>query len=702
MSGFLRPSDDNFLPTWVGDKSDNDPSKNTTFIYNPRANWSIPAQKKNAPIVKSRDHILYLLEQFQVVVVVGETGCGKSTQIPQYIVEAGWCNTKGSMIGITEPRRIAVTTLATRVAEECNSTLGERVGYSIRFDECFSRTETKIKYMTEGILIREMMEDPLLKNYSVIMLDEVHERTVEVDIIMGLIKRVLRKRSDLRVIISSATVDAEYIRDFFNNNDSLETEKVEKSSKATVLCVEGTSYSVDLFYLQEPCPDYVKSCVDTVLKIHKAEPPGDILVFLTGMDEIDQCISYLNEHKNNTNNKSGMKLLPLPMHGSLPPRDQLKVFQPSVRGHRKVVVATNIAETSITIEGIAYVVDSCFVKMKWFNPETSVDALIVTEISKASAQQRTGRAGRTRPGQCFRLCREEDFEKLSLNTPPEMQRTDLAMPVLLLKALGISNLVRFEFPSAPPSKNLIAALELLFALGALNEKGELTIPLGEQMSELPIHPALSKMLINSSTFNCMREISIIVAMLQVDNVFQTPSSQAAKARSKHREFEVEEGDLITYLNVFLAFASKLEEQGEECCKHWCSTHFLKYKTLQRANQLLGRLRATLKRFGFSYQDRHKSMQATGDDVRRCIVSGLFPNAAYLHPSGVYRTVRGDIPLHMHPTSVLYALKPPSWLVYSELIHTNKLLMKDITSIEPSWLEVLAPHYYEKKTVQSLI
>ena len=218
MSGFLRPSDDNFLPTWIGDKSDNDPSKNTTFIYNPRANWSIPAQKKNAPIVKSRDHILYLLEEFQVVVVVGETGCGKSTQIPQYIVEAGWCNTKGSMIGVTEPRRIAVTTLATRVAEECNSILGERVGYSIRFDECFSRTETKIKYMTEGILIREMMEDPLLKNYSVIMLDEVHERTVEVDIIMGLIKRVLRKRSDLRVIISSATVDAEYIRDFFNNN----------------------------------------------------------------------------------------------------------------------------------------------------------------------------------------------------------------------------------------------------------------------------------------------------------------------------------------------------------------------------------------------------------------------------------------------------------------------------------------------------
>ena len=446
----------------------------------------------------------------------------------------------------------------------------------------------------------------------------------------------------------------------------------------------------------------MKSSVETVLKIHKSEPPGDILVFLTGMEEIDQCMSLLNEYKNDKAAvKSGLKLNPMPMHGSLPPRDQLKVFQPTVRGFRKVIVATNIAETSITIDGIAYVIDSCFVKLKWFNSDTSVDSLIVTEISQASAQQRTGRAGRTRPGQCFRLCREADFHRLALNTPPEMQRTDLSMAVLQLKALGISNLVRFEFPSAPPSKNLIAALELLFALGALDEKGELTKPLGEQMSELPIHPMLSKMLITSSTFNCTKEIAIIVAMLQVDNVFQTPTNQAAKARSKHRDFEVEEGDLITLLNVFLEFNSVLESKGEDHSKHWCSTHFVKYKSLLRAHQLLGRLRASLKRFGFDYQTRHQTMGASGDDIRRCIVSGMFPNAAYLHPSGVYRTVRGDIPLHIHPTSILYALKPATWVVYSELTQTTKLLMKDVTVIEPSWLEALAPHYYEKKTVQSL-
>ena len=446
----------------------------------------------------------------------------------------------------------------------------------------------------------------------------------------------------------------------------------------------------------------MKSSVETVLKIHKSEPPGDILLFLTGMEEIDQCMSYLNEYKNDKPAvKSGLKLNPMPMHGSLPPRDQLKVFQPTVRGFRKVIVATNIAETSITIDGIAYVIDSCFVKLKWFNSNTSVDSLIVTEISQASAQQRTGRAGRTRPGQCFRLCREADFHKLALNTPPEMQRTDLSMAVLQLKALGISNLVRFEFPSAPPSKNLIAGLELLFALGALDDKGELTKPLGEQMSELPIHPMLSKMLLTSSTFNCTKEIAIIVAMLQVDNVFQTPTNQAAKARSKHRDFEVEEGDLITLLNVFLEFNSVFEGKGEDHSKHWCSTHFFKYKSLLRAHQLLGRLRASLKRFGFNSQTRHQTMGASGDDIRRCIVSGMFPNAAYLHPSGVYRTVRGDIPLHIHPTSILYAQKPATWVVYTELTQTTKLLMKDVTVIEPSWLEALAPHYYEKKTVQSL-
>ena len=419
---------------------------------------------------------------------------------------------------MTEPRRVAVTTLATRVAEEQNTQLGRRVGYSIRFDECFMRSQTKIKYMTEGILIREMMADPLLKTYSVLMLDEAHERTAQTDIIMGLLKKVLRKRKDLRLIVSSATVDAEYIRDFFSETDG---------ENSAILSVEGSHYSVDIFYLSDPCPNYVQACVDTVLKIHQHEHLGDILVFLTGMEEVDQCVSLLRENSRNLESKTGTSLFPLPMYGSLPHHDQLKVFRQAPRGQRKVVVATNIAETSITIDGIAYVVDCCFVKMRWFNPETNVDSLIISEVSQASALQRAGRAGRTRPGQCYRMCTEKDFDALPLNTLPEMQRTDLANSVLMLKALGIDNLVRFEFPSSPPSKTLIAALEVLFALGALDGKGSLTHPLGEQMSEFPIHPTLSKMLLTSGTFMCTREMAIIVAMLQIEDVFIIPKGKSS-------------------------------------------------------------------------------------------------------------------------------------------------------------------------------
>ena len=627
MSGFLRPTDENF--TWTEDKPDIEPSKDTTFIYNPHGNWSLQAQRQKLPISKNRDHLLYLLNSYRVVIVVGETGCGKSTQIPQYLIEAGWCKEEGFMVGVTEPRRVAVTSLATRVAEEQNTMLGRRVGYSIRFDECFIKTQTKIKYLTEGILIQEMMADPLLSAYNVLMLDEAHERTTQTDIIMGLLKKILKKRKDLRLIVSSATVDAEYIKEFFSSDE-------EGEKQAAILGVEGASYSVDIFYLKEPCPDYVQCCVDTVMKIHENSALGDVLVFLTGMEEVDRCVTLLRESSQSKNATTGQSLYPLPMHGSLPHADQHKVFRQAPRGQRKVVVATNIAETSITIDGIAYVVDSCFVKQKWFNPETNVDSLVITQVSKASAQQRTGRAGRTRPGQCFRLCTEDDFNKLPLNTLPEMQRTDLSVSVLMLKALGIDNLVRFEFPSAPPSKNLIAALELLFALGALNNKGQLTKPHGEQMAEFPIHPTMSKMLLTSGEFNCSREMAMITAMIQIEDIFILPRGEIGnKARLKHREFQTLEGDLLTYLNVFLAFKFQLENY-ESSIKHWCSTHFVKFKALKRANQLYERLSKTLNRFGlkvYKNTDLNNANTRT-EDIRKCIVSGMFPNAAYYHTSGV--------------------------------------------------------------------
>jgi len=680
--GFLKPpsEDDN---TWQEDRSDLDQTTQTSFIYNSAPSMGIQTQRARLPVAKSKNQLLYLLEKHQVVIVVGETGSGKSTQIPQYLLESGYAKEK--MICVTEPRRVAATTLAARVAEEKNTRLGDTVGYSIRFDECFSREHTKIKFVTEGILIREIMGDPLLSQYSVLMLDEVHERTSQIDIIMGLVKKVMRRRRDLKIVISSATVDAEYIRNFFNRGK----ENSKKEAPAEVLSVEGRNYSVDIFYLDNPCPDYVKGCAETAIKIHEKEPPGDILIFLTGMEEVDQCVNFLKNYSDTAKqSKHGLSLWVLPMYGALAPTRQLKVFRPAGQGSRKVVVATNIAETSITIEGISYVVDSCFVKMMWLNPETFINTLIITEASQASAEQRAGRAGRTRTGKCFRLVREKDFLNLPLNAPPEMQRTDLCLSVLQLKAIGIDNIVRFEFPSAPPSANLISALELLYALGAIDDTGQLTKPLGEQISELPIHPTLSKMLLSSAEMGCAEEMATIIAMLQVENVFVSPPGQGDRARIAKRKFEVEQGDLITLLNVYVAFCKFNMD------KHWCSSHFLRYKALKRATELRKQLLSTLKRFNLvvgSCTDM--------EVILKCIVAGLFPNAAYLHMSGDYRTVRGDIPLKIHPKSVLYTVKWPSYLVYTEIIHSKNVYMRDVTAIDPVWLEVLAPHFYHKTRLQ---
>jgi len=683
--GFLRPKDDDEddAPTFKIDRPDVKQNSQTTFVYNRNPGLPLDAQRRKLPVFKSRDSFLYLVENHQVVVVVGETGCGKSTQLPQFLMESGYASQEGKMIGVTEPRRVAATTLATRVAEERNCSLGTTVGYSIRFDENFSRDVTKIKYLTEGILIRELMGDPLLNTYSAIILDEVHERTCQIDIIMGLLKKVLKRRRDLKLIISSATVDAEYIRDFFNRG------KAKKSEIATILSIQGRHYDVDIHYLTSPCADYVKGCAEVATKLHAKETAGDILIFLTGMDEVDSCVDILEKFSERSGeSRHGLKMLVLPMYGALSPGRQLQVFRPAPRGSRKVIVATNIAETSVTIDGIVHVIDSCFVKQAWFNTETFTDSLIISEVSQASGEQRAGRAGRTAPGKCYRLCREEEFLKLPLNTPPEIQRTDLASAILQLKALGIDNIVRFEFPSAPPSRNLICGMELLYALGAIDSNGDLTKPLGEQMAELPLPPTISKMLLSSGEMGCTKEIATIVAMLQVENIFAQGKSDKVKVLK--RQFEVEEGDFLTLLNVFYAF----EKQG--LSKKWCNANALRYKALKRAGELREQLFKVLRRFEIP-------MTTTTDKecVLKCIVMGLFPNAAYLHPSGQYKSIRGDVALKVHPMSVLYTERQPPYLIYNEINHTKHIYMRDVTSVDPVWLEVMAPHFYEKRRVHSV-
>ncbi|KAF8781810.1 putative ATP-dependent RNA helicase DHX35 like protein [Argiope bruennichi] len=560
-------------------------------IYNANSTLPCDQQRQRLPIYKYRNHILYLMETYQTVIILGETGCGKSTQIPQYLLEAGYFNNEG-IIGITQPRRVAATMLASRVAEETDTLVGQVVGYSIRFEDCFTAGRTKIKYMTEGMLINEMMSDPLLRSYSVIMLDEIHERSLNGDIILGLIKKIIKKRSSLKLIISSATFEAETIHKFFNKNETQDRTK------------------------------------DTAVK----------------------------------------------------------AFKPVARSVRKVVVSTNIAEASVTISGITYVIDCCFVKLKCFNMHSCTDSLVIVPVSQASAEQRAGRAGRVRSGKAYRLCTEEDFLKLPSFTVPEMQRSNLAPVILQLKALGIENILRFSFPSAPPSKHVISAIELLYALGALDDNGALTSPLGVQMAEFPLHPMFSKLLLVSGEFNCTEEVLSIAAMLQVQNVFKVAPGRKLELKRAKWKFAVEEGDFITLLNVYNAFLKNNN-------KYWCEQNFLNYKGLQRAVEIRSQLSKLLKKFKVP----NAVNKDEKDSLRKCIVSAFFANAAYLHYTGVYKTVRGDHTLHIHPESVVSYTTQPKWVIFNEVLHTTKEYMRDITVIEPQWLYELAPHYYQYGT-----
>ncbi|XP_054530334.1 probable ATP-dependent RNA helicase DHX35 isoform X4 [Pan troglodytes] len=633
----------------------------TTVVYNPYAALSIEQQRQKLPVFKLRNHILYLIENYQTVVIVGETGCGKSTQIPQYLAEAGW-TAEGRVVGVTQPRRVAAVTVAGRVAEERGAVLGHEVGYCIRFDDCTDPLATRIKFLTDGMLVREMMVDPLLTKYSVIMLDEAHERTLYTDIAIGLLKKIQKKRGDLRLIVASATLDADKFRNFFNQNETSDPAR----DTCVILTVEGRTFPVDIFYLQSPVPDYIKSTVETVVKIHQTEGDGDILAFLTGQEEVETVVSMLIEQARALA-RTGMKrhLRVLPMYAGLPSFEQMKVFERVSRSVRKVIVATNVAETSITISGIVYVIDCGFVKLRAYNPRTAIECLVVVPVSQASANQRAGRGGRSRSGKCYRLYTEEAFDKLPQSTIPEMQRSNLAPVILQLKALGIDNVLRFHFMSPPPAQSMVQALELLYALGGLDKDCRLTEPLGMRIAEFPLNPMFAKMLLESGNFGCSQEILSIAAMMQIQNIFVVPPNQKSQAHNKNSQ--------------------------------WCQEHFLNYKGLVRA----ATVREQLKKLLVKFQVPKKSSEGDPDPVLRCIVSGFFANAARFHSTGAYRTIRDDHELHIHPASVLYAEKPPRWVIYNEVIQTSKYYMRDVTAIESAWLLELAPHFYQQGTSLAL-
>ncbi|KAI7203974.1 putative pre-mRNA-splicing factor ATP-dependent RNA helicase, partial [Hortaea werneckii] len=470
--------------------------------------FSILKTRRDLPVHAQRQEFLDLYQKSQILVFVGETGSGKTTQIPQFVLYDDLPQTQGKMVACTQPRRVAAMSVAQRVAQEMDVTLGEEVGYSIRFEDA-TGPKTIMKYMTDGMLLREAMNDHDLKRYSTIILDEAHERTLATDILMGLLKEVVLRRPDLKIIIMSATLDAQKFQKYFLN--------------APLLAVPGRTHPVEIFYTPEPERDYVEAALRTVLQIHATEGEGDILLFLTGEEEIeDACRKITMESDEMIREADAGPLKVYPLYGTLPPAQQQKIFEPAPppfkkggRPGRKVIVGTNIAETSLTIDGIVYVVDPGFSKQKVYNPRIRVESLLVSPISKASAQQRAGRAGRTRPGKCFRLYTEAAFKKELIDQSyPEILRSNLASTVLELKKLGIDDLVHFDLMDPPAPETLMRALEELNYLACLDDEGELTA-LGKLASEFPLDPALAVMLISSPEFYCSNEILSLTALLSV-------------------------------------------------------------------------------------------------------------------------------------------------------------------------------------------
>ncbi|KTG42236.1 hypothetical protein cypCar_00010181 [Cyprinus carpio] len=517
------------------------------------------------------DHCLTAVHDNQILIVIGETGSGKTTQITQYLAEAGY-TTRGK-IGCTQPRRVAAMSVAKRVSEEYGCCLGQEVGYTIRFEDCTS-PETVIKYMTDGMLLRECLIDPDLGQYAIIMLDEAHERTIHTDVLFGLLKK----------------------------------------------------------------------------------------------EEIDTACEILYERMKSLG-PDVPELIILPVYSALPSEMQTRIFDPAPPGSRKVVIATNIAETSLTIDGIYYVVDPGFVKQKVYNSKTGIDQLVVTPISQAQAKQWAGRAGRTGPGKCYRLYTERAYRDEMLTTNvPEIQRTNLASTVLSLKAMGINDLLSFDFMNAPPMETLIRAMEQLYTLGALDDEGLLTC-LGRRMAEFPLEPMLCKMLIMSVHLGCSEE------MMTID--------KQALADQKKAKFHQPEGDHLTLLAVYNSW------KNNKFSNPWCYENFIQARSLRRAQDIRKQM--------LGIMDRHKldvvSCGKATVRVQKAICSGFFRNAAKKDPQEGYRTLIDQQVVYIHPSSTLFN-RQPEWVVYHELVLTTKEYMREVTTIDPRWLVEFSPAFFK--------
>jgi HrpA-like RNA helicase len=701
------------------------------------------------PVAEARAAIVRMLTSQPACIIVGETGSGKTTQIPQFawddVVSKGLCGGDESsmgMVGCTQPRRVAAVSIAKHVAEQRGVPLGGEVGYAVRFDDKTS-PKTRIKFMTDGILLREIQADPLLKKYSCIILDEAHERTLHGDVLFGLLKDLTRKRqTDLKIVVMSATLNAQHFSSFWR--------------EAPIGVVHGRSYPVTVYHTAEPQADFVEAAISTILQVHCSEPlkehgGGDILCFLTGQEEIEDAKRVL-EHR--------LKELPtdtpdfqvLTLYSAMPYEQQLRVFEPSPLGIRKVILATNIAETSITVEGIKYVVDSGVVKAKHFSAKTGMESLAETDVSRAQATQRAGRAGRMSAGKCYRLYTQDAYERMAENTTPEITRSSLNSVILQMKGIGIQDVETFEFMDKPPTAAIRRAEETLFLLGALDRDRNITA-LGKALTHFPIEPTAAKSILCGKVYGIAKEVVAVIAMIATENIYVTSREGKEKADNCRRTFAKPVGDHISYLALFQHYM-RLPRDGSHR-KDFCDSNSLSHRQILKMEDTFKQLMAILDTVEVDAEWFHGALEAmssqhrggvkghrvdphargiVGDDddhdmdgdrrqhgkpkhlhaggasagasagsgdfelVRRALCHGFFMNAAYFDTKlQKYRLVIGQQPVHLHPTSSLtfQTRRKPGLVIFNNVVETTQRYMKEVTAVHEQWLQDAAPLLYKR-------
>ncbi|OKI99983.1 ATP-dependent RNA helicase HrpA [Kitasatospora sp. CB01950] len=638
------------------------------------------------PVAQKKDEILAAVRDHQVVIVAGETGSGKTTQIPKICLELG----RGvqGLIGHTQPRRIAARTVAERVAEELNTPLGEAVGWKVRFTDQAGQ-DTLVKLMTDGILLAEIQTDRDLRQYDTLIIDEAHERSLNIDFLLGYLKQLLPRRPDLKVIITSATIDPERFAEHFDG--------------APIVEVSGRTYPVEVRYRPiiddsdadedadtalDRDRDQIQGICDAVEEL-QAEGPGDILVFLSGEREIRDTADALT--------KLRLKFTEiLPLYARLSSAEQHKVFQRS--SQRRVVLATNVAETSLTVPGIKYVIDPGTARISRYSHRTKVQRLPIEAVSQASANQRKGRCGRTSDGICIRLYSEEDFLSRPEFTDPEILRTNLASVILQMTAAGLGDIAAFPFLDPPDSRNIKDGVNLLHELGALDptekdHRKRLT-PLGRKLAQLPVDPRMARMVLEADRLGCVRDVMVIASALSIQDPRERPAEKRQAADERHRRFHSETSDFLSYLAMWRYVREQQKELSSSAFRRMCKSEFLNYLRIREWQDVYVQLRTIAKQLGVTIDEPHDDAEPDADRIHQALLAGLLSHLGLFDvEKREYAGARGAR-FAVFPGSGLFK-KPPRWVMSAELVETSRLWARINAKIEPEWVEPLAPHLIKR-------